>query len=428
MTSFVAAVVALGGAVVSAQLNWQLQLREQVRGGDSYIAAQTPPNTQTISEIVAPGAQLHATFRNEQDLLIHYQPQLMDTYRSNGATTGTGGAWGGWTVLHRGVLTYGAGNPHRLRSTVALNLALGKLDTVNADVLVAQSGILPGTTGSIINYTNINLAIGVERIIDRKWHLTTQETIGLIEFPGASTTANFENNPGMTPAPGGGSSNQLKAASKNQVSYEFTERESANFTLELSDVSYEDTATYLGITPSLGYANAWTSLSAWTVRVGAMRYWTNPFPGIVERSKWLAVLQLTLDHTFTDWGLPRLKGHLALSVLPFYNLQFSNLEPRTTILGQLSYQFSQKWSGTGSIRAFTSEYWDFHQLQRLERGHPRNIGIVSVSMRYSPVRWLAVDMGGYVSERSFVPGVQQPYSLMQEFYALLGLTGTWDSN
>lgn len=425
MSSFVAMALAFSSSLVSAQLDYKLEVREQFRGGNGHIANQTPPNTQTLSEIVAPGAQVHATFRNQQDLLLHYRPQWMNTYISDGASDGIHGAWTGFSLLHRGTATYSVGEAHTLRLTANFNLSVGKLDAIQADTLVEGSGLNPGQTGQTLSYTSYVLVLGLERIFFRSWHLTTTDTLSFVDFPGGSASADFENNPGLTPAPFGSSNIQLKILSKNQLTYDLSSRKSVNFSLELSDVSYESTSSYFGIAPSLGFKNEWTSLSSVIVRAGAMHYWTNPYPGIVLAPRWLAVLELTLDHTFTDWGLPKLKGHLILSVLPFYNLQFSDLEPRTTLTAQANYQWTPKWSTILGVRAFTSEYYNFHSLIRLQRGHPRNIGILSLTLQYNPNRWLAVTGGGYISARSFVPGVQQPYTLLQEYYGLVGLTGTW---
>lgn len=428
MTSFVAAALAFSSALVSAHIDYKLEVRDQFRGGDEHIASQKPPNTQTMSEIVAPGAQIHATFGNDQDLMLHYRAQWMDTYISNGATDGIHGAWTGFSLLHRGTVIYSVGDAHTLRLTSTFNASVGKLDAIQADTLVEGSGLSPGRTGQTLNYTSYVLVLGVERIVLRSWHIATTNTLSYVDFPGGSQTADFENNPGLVPAPQSTSNIQFKALSRNQLTYDFTAKKSANFALELSDVSYEATSTYFGVAPTIGFKNNWTSLSSVIVRAGAMHYWANPYPGIVMAPKWLAVLELTLDHTFTDWGLPKLKGNLKLSVLPFYNLQFSDLEPRTTLTAQLNYKWSPKWSTILGIRAFTSEYWDFHSLIRLQRGHPRNIGIVSLTLQYNPNKWIAVTGGGYVSERTFVQGVQQPYNLLQEFYGLVGVTGTWQVN
>lgn len=428
MTSLVAVALAFGGSLLGAQLDYKLEVRDQFRGGDSHIASQNPPNTQTMSEIVAPGAQVHATFRNDQDLLLHYRPQWMNTYISNGAADGINGAWTGFSLLHRGTATYSVGDPHVLRMTSSFNASVGKLDAIQADTLVENSGLTPGQTGQTLNYTSYILVLGVEHVFLRSWHISTLETLSYVDFPGGSQTANFDNNPGLSPAESNASNIQLKALSRNQLTYDFSSRKSANFALELSDVSYEGTATYFGISPTLGFKNEWSSLSTFSARAGAMHYWANPYPGIVLAPKWLAILELTLDHTFTDWGLPKLKGNVKLTVLPFYNLQFSNLEPRTTLTAQLNYKWSQHWGTILGLRAFTSEYWDFHALIPLQRGHPRNIGILSLSVQYNPTKWLAVTGGGYLSERTFVTGVQQTYSLLQEFYGLVGVTGTWQVN
>lgn len=424
MTNLVTAMMILGGSMMSAHFNWQLQVRDQVRGGDAYVSNRSPRNTQTVSEIIAPSAQVRATFFNNQDLMLRYQPQMMNTYMSAQFAGGAGG-WNGWSMLHRVNATYNLGRVETFRLTSIFNLTIGKLDTFNSDTLVDQSGLLPGVTGSLINYTNTTATVGVERLFARHWHLATQETIGLIKFPGGIQSIDFEYNPTFSSNGSGGSSEQLKALSRNTLSYDVNDAKSFNVMLELSDVSYADTATFFGIAPTLGFANAFNSLSNMTLRLGAMRYWTNPYPGVVEKSHWLAIFQFMLEHTFTNWGLPHLKGHLELSLLPFYNLQFSNLEPRTSVLGQLAYQFTRAWSLNGSLRFFTSEYWNFGHMRRLQRGHPQNIVIVNLSARYYPTKWIGIDFGGYISNRSFITGVQQPYRNMTEFYGLFGLTGTW---
>lgn len=423
------AVLAFSAQLVGAQLDFKIDARDQVRAGERHTPNTQPANQLAVTDIIVGGIEGHGSFVHNQDLRLRYQPQGMNTWQWPSAD-GSSNHGRGWTVLHRGTLAYQAGDERDLRVVSTFNLTAGKLDTSLADDLVGGSGLLPGQLGQLIDYTNVNGTVGFIKRVGRAWRFASTETVGFISYPGSSSLNIFADNPGLATEAGahGSGQSQFKVLSRNQVEYLLDEKQSLALVLELSDVSYPSTSTFLGISPSLAYQRAVSSHTKVMARLGAMKYYSNPYPGIIFAPKWLGVVELTGEHAFHNFGLPKLKASLTVSLLPFYYLQYADIEPRTTVLAQASYGLTRRLQGLLNFRYITMENISFSGYQKLQRGHPKNLMILSLGLRYDYRKFLSVTLGAYGSDRSYEPSGTLSYTKLMEIYGLVGLKGTWQTD
>lgn len=417
--------VALGLAMYSQGLHvdGKIGVRDRVRAGIIETRGAQGSKTLSISEIALPSVEVHGTFGQDQDLLLRYTPQFLNTYTSNfpGApANGRPAAWAGWTQLHRGLLTYRIGEEHTLELVSTFNISAGKLDVGNPDALVVDSGFLPGAIGSLVTYINANATFAFKHRFGRSLRLTSLETIGIIQYSVGGAGNFFANMPELRIPNTQGNESQLRLISHNELEWLLDARNSLSVHADFSNVSYRSTASFPGVSIGGAYNMLRAGPMQLRAHAGVLRYWTNPFPGIFEKPRLLPMADVTLSYTFGAWHLPHLKANVLAGLAPFYNLQFSTIEPRTTILAQLQYELSRSFSVNGSFRLLSSVNWD-----PLRHGHPRNIMLVNGGFRYNYKTYVQVDLSAYVSGQTFQPSSTVGYTQLRQAYVLLGLQGTW---
>jgi hypothetical protein len=405
-------------------LDWQLAVQEQVRAGDSYTPGVAGSQTISLAEIVAPSGQAHLTFnRANQDLLVRYQPRFLDTLQI--LPGGGGSQWTGWSQMHRALVQYAVGNERDVALKAAINFTAGKLDVSDPDGLVEQSGFLPGRLGTLVNYTNINGTFALTHKVGRSLRLTSTEMLGMVQYPANPGIGYFRYAPNVTAVDVQGNETQLRIGSKNSGEIIFNKHDSLFLEAEFLDVSYQETASYPAVMPSVGYSHQFSSLSRIRLDGGAMKYWTNPVPGIIKSPRYLPIANLVFDHSFVTWGAPHWTTHVTAGVKPYFNLQYSSLEPRTTLMWQLAWAATRSFSVLGSARLLSSKFGGFTQWQKLPGGHPKNIFLLNLGVHYNYRDILVVDANAYASDQSYEASATQPYTQLRQVYVLLGLRGTW---
>ena len=419
----------LASCHAGAHVDWQLRGRNQVRVGLINTPGAAQANTISFTETGMPSGQMHATFAHGQDLTLRYQPRLFDVLRysppigSVPATT----LWTGLSVLHRVTLNYKAGEEHLVAFTGQLNLSLGKIDTGDPSTQTLESGLLPGQLGTLFNQTNLNAILTFKHRPHRNVRLMTQETLGLIQYQANQAQGYFANMPQLQSAKGGSNQTQLRLFVRSEFEYLLGPKSSLFADVDLTDVSYQDTASFPAFAPSVGFGTSWAGPGKLKVQAGFIKYWVNPLPGIYEKPSYLPTANLTVSQTFAAIGLPKLTANGVLSVIPYYNLQFSSLEPRSTIMAQLNYAFNRQWSVLGNFRLLSSRYYNFKRWNTLQRGHPRNIMLGSIGVRYNWRDILGFDLTAYGSNQTYQKSSTMSYSQMRQAYVMFGLQGTWQT-
>lgn len=403
-----------------------LTARNQARAGVIETLGGLGSRSLAISEIALPSAEGRLKFGDSQDIFLRYRPQFLNTYRRNMPFNDlVPGRWAGWTTLQRVLLTYKVGEEHQLEFYGQANLSAGKLDTGNPDALVTESGFLPAALGQLVTYLNANAVLQFKKRFGRSFRFLSIETLGLIQYSISGGTGFFSQMPEVGGGNSQGTQSQLRLIAHQELEYLLSSRHSLFAGLDYSDVSYQQTASFPGISPTVGYGYQTLGSTKLKARAGFIRYWTNPFPGVWEKPGTLPVADVTVSHVFTDWHLPKLKANALVGIAPYYNLLFSSLEPRVTVLGQLSYAATRSLDVTGTFRFLSSRYYNFKRFNQLQHGHPRNIVLGSLGLRYHWKTYLQVDLTGYASEQTYEASTTQGYTTLRQFYALLGLQGSW---
>lgn len=416
----------MGLLLQGVHFDWKLAAQEQVRAGDSYEPGVAGSNTISVSEIIAPSAQGHMTaVRGAQDLMLRYQPRFLDTLQI--MTQGGGRQWTGWSQMHRVLLQYQVGDESTVKLRTALNLAAGKLDVSEPDSLVAESGFLPGRLGQLVNYTNLNGNLALTHRMGRWLRLTSTETLGLIQYPAQPGIGYFSTMPNVTATGTTGNETQYRLDSKNEVELIINQQDSVFVDGEILDVSYQETASYPGFMITGGYGRTPTTLTHLRLDAGFMKYWVNPAPGIIKKPKFLPIASVIFDHGFVSWGMPHLTAHVVASIKPYFNLQYSSLEPRTTLQLQMTYAATKSVSVIGSARVLSSMVGGFKHWQQLPGGHPKNIFLLNVGVHYNWRDILVFDCNAYGSDQLYVASASSPYKEMRQVYVMLGLRGTWQT-
>ena len=416
----------LGVMAQGVHLDWQLAVQQQVRAGESVTPGVAESSTVTVAEIVAPSGQLHLTFnRAKQDLLLRYQPRVLDTLQY--IPGGGGHSWSGWSAMHRVLLQYAVGEERSLELKAAINFAAGKLDTNEPGTAVEQSGILPGRLGSLIDYTNVRGTFALTHRLNRWLRLSSTQTAGIIQYPANPGLGYFANMPALTGATTAGNETQLRIGSREEAEVIVDARNSIFVDMEFLDVSYQETASYPSFIPAAAWTHQFSTVSKLRLHGGVMKYWTNPVPGIIKKPRFLTVADVTFDHTFLTSGLPHLSTHMTAGLAPFFNLQYSSIEPRTTVLLQLTYATTPSVSFTGSARLLSSVFAGFGGLETLPGGHPKNIYLLNFGVHYTYRDILTVDANAYASDQSYQASATQPYTELRQVYMMLGVRGTWET-
>lgn len=442
-TSLLQVAALLVSCHAGAHLDWQLAGRGQVRGGlintpsqrlSSGTSSLTQPNVVNFSASLMPSAQLHGTFADEQDLLVRYQPRLYDSLRY---TPAGGGApsqadWTGFAAMHRVLLTYRAGNERQLAFNTQLNFQVGRQDVGDPENLdqtdlgnVSDAGLLPGRLGTLFNYTNLMGIFALKHRPSRYLRISTQETLGLMQYRTGQSLGYFAAMPNLRGGTGAGLETQFRLYVRTELEYLLDSRSSLFADLDLTNVSYHQTASFPAFNPSVGYGTSYAGPGRLKVQAGFLKYWVNPLPGIYERPGYFPTLNLTLSQTFSQIGLPKLTANVLLGLAPYYNILFGNLEPRSTVTVQLNYALTRELSLMGTFRGLSSKYHNLRRWNTLQRGHQRNYILASVAMRYNWRNLLDFNFSVYGSTQSYQYSATVPYTQMRSVYVITSLQGTW---
>lgn len=411
-------------------LDWQVSAQEQVRAGDSVIPGVAGSNTISASEIISPSVQGHLTAqRGEQDLFLRYQPRFLDTFEY---IPQAGHFWTGWTQMHRVMAQYQVGNERDLKLRTIVTFAAGKLDLTEPSVagpdgLVMESGFMPGRLGQLINYTSVNGTLSLTHRMGRWLRLSTTETLGFLQYPATAAIGFFGNQPGAKQSGPVGNETQYRINSRNEVELILGQKDSLFADGEVLDASYRETASYPGFMVTGGYGRKPSPLGHLRVDAGIMKYWTNPAPGIILKPKFMPIASVTFDHTFVSWGMPHLSAHVIASIKPYFNPQFSSVEPRTTLQLQLTYAASKRLSVLSSARLLSSSVGSFTHWQNLPGGHPKNIFLLNVGLHYNWREILILDCSAYGSDLLYKASATNPYAELRQVYVMIGLRGSWQS-
>lgn len=408
--------------MLGMRFDYQVDMRQQTRAGTIRVPG-TPvvPDYSTLDFISTPGAQV--TLRTpDMRLMLRYSPQIVVRWPTVQLT--------GPMVLHRANLTFQLGRESDWLFSSAASLTIGQLDLANASALVQEfNGVLgPGSGAQVAKYFGLNGFVKLQKQVGRAWTFSTQESAGFLDTPPGSNAGYFTGSPGLDFESNVALKRQLTATSKNEIDYKISSRQTLQFTTALSLVSFPATATYLGISPTLGWQAQISKMTRLTAKGGFLKYWANPHPGIYLVPRYLGIAELAADRSFADIGLPRLHGRLAVGVVPYYDLVLGKVVPRGSATAEAAYEISRKLQISTGFRWYTANYYDGKNWVRVAPGRVRNIAMTDVRVKYKYSSFLDVEAGTIGSVRWFVPTHTSPYLMQEEGYVFLGVTGTWQGS
>lgn len=411
--TLLAALLLANHALVS-RMAYQLDLRELTRGGDTYTPTNAPSNVQGGTMIVTPGAQITGAFVHNQKLQLRYAPQLLFTLP--GITNQPP------AVFHSLKGSYGIGDPLGTRFTLTTNFTLGQIDGATAGALLGDFGGFMGAapTGSQADYVSVSVKAKLEHSWGRHWHASTQETVGELSSGGSGVSA-FEGSVATAPSQLlVALQTQFSAYSKNELEYKINPNRSLVWNLQLSDVSFPLTSSYLGVMPQMGGKAGFDDGSRVDVKLGAFCYWSNPFPHVFSRLNALPGINIIAEHPFTNQGLPRLRTRLTFGIGPYYDLFFGEQQPRTQLVLEATYDFTHQWQARASFKYYTSSYYNFKEWVYVGPGRTKELAMLRLGLKYKYSKWLAFDGGMYTDERWYHASAEQSYPFIRELYFLLG--------
>jgi hypothetical protein len=419
MTSLVA-ILALRTLCVTSQTNFQFDVRQTDRGGITFYptggqqSSQLPSQSTTLLFMVSPGIQVKGTYSNFQALLLRYAPQFVSGYT---------GLWPP-QVVHRLNATYAIGNPKDLRLSSGANMTQGQLDPLVGLQTVPGLGNLvaqqPGTAP--IGLTQITAFMEISKQLNTFWRISSRQTVNYVATNGSQASQFFQTG---VDAPTGSvpqiAQTSRQFITKEAAEYKATETQSLEFGVSLSAVAMSNVGTYLGINPQVTWKNRLSELTDLTLAGGIYKYWLNPYPGVYDAPRYLPTGEISLQHKFADWGIPRLQGLLSVRSAPFFNVFQGYMMPRVQARAELRYAFTPNVTGNVSAREVLYDMPGYD----LRRGSQKNMIIGNIGVNYNYSRALSFNLGGYSSLWSYEPSSTLQYDTLRQVYFVLSIRGKW---
>lgn len=417
-------------ASVSAGSGFRLGLGTQVLGGYSRSPVITGPDSAPLLNltplaqgqysynlILSPGLTFHTQMRDFAFELA-YTPRLyLDLQQLSNTPTF-------FNILGARII---AGRPQDWLLTVTPTLSLGGIGAggIGSAVGTTFTGAAgkPGTDATTSNgsYASANIAVRLDHPFNRDWRFSTTELGSYMRTPGGGDTTD-----GTIAASGSLVQSTRRAESLNELHYRINSESELLYTGQVGWLEFPATASYASVLLSMGWDNQLSKRTKLHTRLGLMEYFTGAVPRQYNQHHFLGVLELGIEHTFSDWGLPRLRGGLAFAEGPYIDIVFGRLEPRATLTADVAYDFTHLLTGTLQVRDYTEEYFDGTRFTVIPLGHDKNVTIASAQLKYKYKSWLSYQGGLYSIFRWLVPTATDPTSQIQEYFFFVGAEGAYD--
>ena len=428
---------ALLGNTVELKLTGDAQLRAGYThtpyvGGTDGVLLNAPVSSTGSAQtdlILTPGAELDWTVRNFK-LVLGYAPRIFIDIL-NIATVPT--------IFHKANLDLTLGRPESWQLGAGAAVSIGGIDTGQAGQASGGAGnavgqsfagaLRPGSSAdaAALGFFNLSAYVKAETYFARAWKFTTTENVAKRDTP-PQDASSFVNSNGTVANPNAGLApttflqSQQQAESINEFDYRINDQHHLLIDATFNATAFQAGNTYLSITPSVGWTAAFSKLTRFKLQGGVMRYWTSPYAGTLDKSQYMAVGEISVEHVFADWGLPRLSGRLSFTEGPYYDIIYGVLDPRGMATAELIYKFDRQWEGGLQLR----DYTELYPNHTVPVGHDKNVAIVSVNLKYKYSRWLSYQAGLYGLSRTMQPSQTQPSSQLYDIYGLVGITGSYD--
>ena len=312
------------------------------------------------------------------------------------------------------------GRADRVLLTLNPSLTIGGLDLGGAG---SPAGSLysgstrPGTVGGIpSSYVSANLQGKIEVPLARRLRLSSLELFAIARSP---------ENPELPATPQG-----LPIA--GNLLYNMTRFDSLNelivpggggtWRLQLAPgwTNFPATRSYVTLLPAVAWQRPVGRGGTLNARLGAFLYRTGVLPGLFTYSQATAIVEAGITQSLAALGLPRLRGGLSLVMGPYWDPLYGLIEPRTTLTGNLSYDWTRFLSTQLQVRYYTGRYFNFY----VPPGHDLDVVISTLTLRGQLSRFVSAQLGGYTINRRLVPSRTDVTDSANDYFVFLGLDGT----
>ncbi len=429
MNALILVLFCQAASVSAGNTGFRVGMGVQFLGGYSHSPVITGPdsapllNLQPLAAgqyqynlILTPGLTFRTKARNFT-LELAYTPRIYLDLTQISATPTVFNILGGRLIL---------GKPADYLLTLTPTLSLGGigasgLGTLSTAVSPATVASKPGTTNTANgSYASAAVQARLDHPINRGWAWDSVALASLLMTP-----EQFVDTSGTINANGALVQSLTRGDWLNEWHYRINSENFIIYTAQLGWVDFT-TASYSTVLASVGWDGQLSKATQLHTRVGLMEYWTGNFARQYNLRSSLAILEVGLTHTFTDWGLPRMRGGVSAIVGPYVDIVFGTLEPRTTIQADLAYEFNRSLTGTLQLRDYTEEYFNGKSWRPVPVGHDKNVAIVQAQLKYKYKSWLSYSLGAYSLLRWLVPSNTDPTQQVQDYFVFVGAEGAYD--
>jgi hypothetical protein len=425
--------LALHTALIGVPLDLKLEADLQLRGGYSQTPFITGPDSAPLLNVGGTGAgapefntivtpAVALTLKQANFLFsIGYQPRLFFDLLAATAPS----------VFHGVNLAMTLGRSADWLLTVGANASVGGLNFGQAGQALNEfSGSLrPGTTSSALDFLSLAAYARVEHPLNADWKLSSIQTVSKISTPPASSS-NFVAGSVAALTVGGVALPPLQNEVRLDSAYEATYRLNSFHAFRLDFLgtvaSFQATATYLSLSPGVGWDGQVGKYDKLGLKAGVLKYWANPHPGRYLRPQYLITGGIAYEHSFASIDLPRLVGSLEITEQPYYDIIYGDIEPRGTVSAGLTYEVSRELKLRAQVRSYTQEYFTGTHFLPVPKQHDKYVLVGSTEVNYQYAKYLAFRGGLFGLDRSIVPSSTVPYTHVKEFYAYVSVKGTYD--
>jgi hypothetical protein len=436
--SLLGAVLALPLLVVSAgadpaaakppRMDLLIGVNAQLRGGYTQSPFVTGPDAAPLASLggasnAAPSAEFDTivtpalTFginRSQLKFSLGYQPRLF--YDILAATPAS--------VYHGVTTNLALGKSETWLLTIGANLSVGGLDFGQAGLAVNQFSGSPTKGGSsALSFYSTTGYVRLEHPLSQHLKFTTTQTAGKLGTPPAGGTS-YLAGAALSTVPALQSQERLD--SDWLFTYSVNPRHALRLGVLASLVTFPASGTYLSYWPGLGYEGQFGRTDKFAFRAGVFKYWTNRFPGVYLKPRYLITGAFTYEHNFGAINLPRLVLSAELTEQPYYDIVYGDVAPRATLNLALKNQFSRKFSGRVQLRDYSQAYFTGLRWLPIPKQRDKNVIVASAEVTYQFERWLGFTGGLYALNRWIQASATLPYTQLRDTYAYMGVQGTYD--
>jgi hypothetical protein len=219
---------------------------------------------------------------------------------------------------------------------------------------------------------------------------------------------------------------QNRLDTQQKLNYIFANKQhQVGFETFYSLVNFQSLGTYVAIMPTGTWALRRSSALQMDARLGILRSWLNPYPGVFERAQNMPVFELITTQGLNTIGLPRWSFSGELSQMPFYDVVTGLLVPRASITLQLTWAPISRFSWQFSVRDFTPKLWFFTD-NILPHGYTKNILVAGTQANYKINRYVSLNSGASTNISWVSRSTTLGYDHNKQIFAYVGIESLYD--